>query len=439
MRILFISPADADGAQLCRVLQKEGHDVRYLILDRSRSLRKILDGVIKKVRTLEQGLKWLGGRGSSLIVFDDVGAGKLADALTCDGWSVVGSCEAADKLELSREYGEKVLLNCGLSVPYSKSFRDLSEALLFLKSNQGPWVIKQDGKAHKTLNYVGKFPDNRDTLSLLENYCHNGFCRRNLESIQIQKRLIGVEMGVARYFNGRDWVGPIEINFEHKDLFPNSSGPKTDEMGTLMWYTDDEQNKLFQETLVRLKPYLQDIGFRGDIDINCIVNEHGAFPLEITPRFGYPALQLQIELHQSPWGEFLKALADGKQYHLRWRKGYGIVVLLATPPFPYYRKGFSSFSPKGLTIHFRDGFSPRDFEHIHFAEVARKDTGEYYVCGDSGYVLLITGVGETVQKAREKVYTLFEKIVVPKKYYRDDIGVKFIREDQEKLRAWGYL
>jgi cystathionine beta-lyase family protein involved in aluminum resistance len=36
---------------------------------------------------------------------------------------------------------------------------------------------------------------------------------------------------VARFFNGNDWVGPIEINVEHKSFLNDNIGPLTAEMG----------------------------------------------------------------------------------------------------------------------------------------------------------------------------------------------------------------
>ena len=130
-------------------------------------------------------------------------------------------------------------------------------------------------------------------------------------------------------------MGPIEMNIEHKSLCAGGLGPKTYEMGTLIWYDDREDNVLFQRTLKKLGDYLKAIGFRGDIDVNCIVNENGIFPLELTARFGFPSTQLQSTLNISSWGEFLKAVSDGKRYSLRYKREYGIVVLIAVPPFPY--------------------------------------------------------------------------------------------------------
>ncbi|MDB5169711.1 MAG: hypothetical protein JWN82_107, partial [Candidatus Saccharibacteria bacterium] len=237
-----------------------------------------------------------------------------------------------------------------------------------------------------------------------------------------------------------DWVGPIEMNVEYKKFFPGDLGPNTGEMGTLAWYDDNENNKLFQETLSKLKPYLQSINFRGDMDVNCIVNENGAFPLEPTPRFGSPAVHLQSELHESPWADFLKAIADGKDYQLRWKKGYGIVLMIASGPMPYATK-IRGVSSKGLQIYF-DHVSAEEFQHLHFEEVSRYPTDQgdqYYVSDSRGFIMYVTAVEATVEAAREKVYALAKKIDIPKTFYRNDIGLSFIERDAELLKKWGYL
>ncbi|HLN18920.1 MAG TPA: phosphoribosylglycinamide synthetase C domain-containing protein, partial [Patescibacteria group bacterium] len=207
---------------------------------------------------------------------------------------------------------------------------------------------------------------------------------------------------------------------------------------------NNEKNKLYLETLAKLKPFLQKINFKGDIDINCIVNNKGAFPLEATSRFGSPAIHLHSEINRSPWGDFLKAIADGKDYKLKWKRGYGIVVVVTVPtsnPFPFTKSEVYT-SPKGMNIYFDKSLTKKDFEHIHFEDVSMKKVNgkeQYYISDDRGYVLYVTAMGKTVEEAREKAYKLIKKIHIPKMFYRNDIGLKFITEDEKKLRKWGYL
>lgn len=430
MRILFISSSDIIAGHLASVLKEEGNEVKLFIEDEDR--KRDFDGMVDKTDDWEKELDWVGKDG--LIVFDDVGHGETQDSLRARGFSVFGGSAEADRLEFDRQYAQEVLREAGLRVLETINFDSIASCKEFLKTYAGPWVIKQNGHALKGINYVSHFEDNRDSISVLDSYEKIG---GELENITLQKRAVGVEIGVGRYFNGDDWVGPIEINIEHKRMFPDDLGPNTTEMGTVAWYDDNEQGRLFQETLAKLKPFLRKIEYKGDFEINCIVNEHGIYPLEITPRFGSPIIYLHFEIHDSPWGEFLKAIADGRRFDLRWKKGYGIVLLLAVPPFPYAKK-LDTMSLEGAGVFF-DGVSAEDLKHICYEGIARTSDGSLHLSDGQGYVLYVTALSERFDEARERAYQLIRKIRVPKGFYRNDIGRKFIEKDLPKLRELGYF
>lgn len=446
MKILLISK-DGDALDLALRLKQEGHEVALAIKDRDYA--KVGDGFgLIKVNGWKAELQWVGKGG--LIIFDQNGWGKDQNELRKAGYSVLGGSAGGDKLEFNRKHAQDIFKKCGMKTVSSKHFCSADEAIKFVKRNRGRWVVKQNGHIDKCFAYAGRRTDGSDVIDLLENY--KAYNHAECASIDLQERIIGVEIGVARYFNGKDWVGPIEMNIEHKNLFPGGHGPKTPEMGTVVWYDDNEDNKLFVDTLLKLQEYLRKIDFRGDVDINCIVNENGAFPLEATPRFGYPAIFAQSILHRSPWGEFLKAVADGMVYKLKWKKGYCIVVLVATPPFPY--SGVSSkYSPEGLRIYTKQGLTEAERNCIHWSEIARIPTLEkggkggfsdnakssYVVAGNSGYVLCVTGHDKSIQKAFLQAYGLTEKLCLPRMFYRNDIGKRFIEHDRALLKTWGYV
>jgi phosphoribosylamine--glycine ligase len=209
-----------------------------------------------------------------------------------------------------------------------------------------------------------------------------------------------------------------------------------------MWFDDNEQNKLFAATIGKLTSFLQHSQFRGDIDINCIINEEGIFPLEITARFGYPALHGSCALTSSPFGDFLKTVAAGSAPNMHYHKAFGIVIQVVVPLFPY-RVVNEKYNPEGLKIYFTDSVTQEDMNHIHFNDVclrSNKDGArEYSIAASHGYVMCVTGIGNTVDAARHKAYSLIDKIVVPKMFYRNDIGMKFIERDQHMLQEWGWL
>jgi phosphoribosylamine--glycine ligase len=432
MNILFIS-SECIAGNLAVLLKKEGHDVRLHI--KNKLDRQNFDNLVEKTNNWKKGLKWVGKDG--LIIFDDVGFGKEQDSLRKRGYKVFGGCEMADKLEKDREFGQKIFKDYGLDTVELKDFTDIEDAINFIKKNPKKWVIKCNDHSSKFLTYVGEYECGKDSISVLKNYFHNKHINR--EKITLHERLEGVEMGVGRYFNGTDWVGPIEINFEHTKMFPGDVGPVTSEMGTLAWYDNNEENKLFVKVLNKLKPYLQSINFRGDFEVNCIINEKGIFPLEVTARMGTPIVHLHTELNLSPWGEFLLAIAKGEKYDLKYKKGFGIVNLIATPPFPYGKK-HSKETLYGINIYL-DRLDGKEMNSLHFEGVSMrvgKDLGQHFISSDDGYIAYATAVANTVEKAREQSLNIIRKIVIPKAFYRNDIGKDFEKRMPD-LKKWGYI
>lgn len=430
MNILFIS-GNLAGGDLAYRLKKEGNHVKLFIGDNDQ--RQNFEGMVEKIDDWKKELEWVGKKG--LIVFDETGHGKIQDELRKEGYSVIGGSYGGDKLEDFRHFGQKVFSFYGIEIVPSVSFVGAKDAIKFVQKNKGAWVIKQNGHVGKGFNYVGQLESGEDVIEVLKNYQRNN--KEDCSLIELQKKIEGIEIGVGRYFNGTDWVGPIEINLEHKNLCDGNLGPKTYEMGTVVWFDDNEKNKLFQKTLEKLKPYLQERDFRGDVDINCIVKEDKVYPLEVTARFGWPAMHLHEEFFVSPLADFFKAVADGKQYNLKFKKGFGIVVLMATPPFPYEFRA-RKFYPEGIDIFFRKKLTEDEMNHIHFEEVSHWKNN-FYISSKTGFILHVANIGKTVKEAREKVYKLVDKIVIPKVFYRTDIGLKFMEEDQKKLKKWGWI
>ena len=433
MRVLLISD-DLSALDLCRRLRDEGHDVRMTCPDPA--LKRCYRGIVPRTRDAATGLAWVGKRG--LIVFDNTGHGAWQDQLRRDGYQVVGGSAGGDRLEDDRAHAGRVMAAAGIAVLPEQTFTDIDAAVAFVQVHPGPWVVKPlgqpGGHADKAINYVGQLESGADVAEFLHRHC------RRIGPIQLQRRCDGIEIGVARHFNGHDWVGPVELNVEHKDLCTGHLGPKTWEMGTLMTFADDTQ-PLYHATLAKLRPHLTEIGFRGDIDLNCMVNAEGVFPLEFTARFGFPALQLQMALTGHRWGEFLLALARGEAAPFTpiARFGaYGVVVLVAVPPFPY--QGIFEHSARNTPLLFRAPPTPEEWARLHLEEVWHdRRSGHHRLATDSGFALHVSGTGATVEAARIAAYALIDKIVLPHRFYRTDIGAQFANTDAARLKEWGWM
>lgn len=433
MKILFISK-NLIGGDLARRLEADGNELRLFIEDNNS--RHHLDGIVTKTVDWKKDLAWV--KDGGLIIFDDIGYGEIQDDLRSQGYTVFGGSAQVEMLELDREYGQEIFRLFGLKTKSLYDFSSPEEALNFAMKNPGRWVIKQNDHISKDITYVGTHENGSDIISVLESYVEDPLIK-NL-SLSLHQFIDGVEIGVGRYFNGSDWVGPIEINIEHKKFFPGDLGPVTSEMGTLAWYSADENEYLFKNVLAPFKKFLRDHNFRGDFEINCIVNEDGVFPLEATTRLGTPIIHLHEEFHVSPWAEFLYAIASGQPFDLKWNEGFGVVILLAVPPFPYTKGVTKSLHTYNNVSIYLDSLSPEEKVHFHFEDIVYDKVKHLYkISGNDGYVGYASGVGKTVPEAQEKALDIIKKIVVPKVMYRNDIGSKFWKEDQQKLEKWGYI
>jgi phosphoribosylamine--glycine ligase len=432
MRILFISN-DLIAGNVAYLLRKEGHNVKLYIQEEGR--KNNLDNLVKKTPDWKLELGWVGKKG--LIVFDDIGYGLYQDSLRKEGYSVFGGSQKGDLLEQDRVMAQNIFSKYNIKTLPIYNFHKINQAIAFIRKNRDVWVVKQNGSASKGVNYVGHFDDSRDVIDILKTYKKNN--SHNSEAITLQKKVVGIEIAATRYFNGTDWIGPTLINIEHKKFFPGDIGPTTSEMGTLGWYDPDDNNRLFKDTLSKLEPHLKSINYRGIIDINCIVNERGTFPLEATSRIGSPIVHLQSTLNNSPWSKILSAVAGGKKIDLDYKKEIGVVVVIAIPPFPYSKK-IEEHSQINTPIYFHDSITPEQMSNIHFEEISYdKITKQYYVSDDRGYIVYVTGTGSTPEKARKMAYEIIDMIHIPKMLYRNDIGLKFINESQSRLREWGYI
>ncbi len=429
-RVLFISGELIAGDVALR-LQDEGCQVK-LFVDHPEQ-KQCLAGFVERVDDWHKELGWVGKEG--LIVFDDVGYGEIQDSLRKEGYRVFGGSAGGDRLEQDRRFAQELLADLGMMTAPNYDFATPGEAKHFIQKNPKAWVVKQN--THQSaLNYVGVLPDGRDALSILEVYEKNG-----VRNVTLQERIEGIEVSINRYFNGKDWVGPSEITIEHKSLCNDNIGPKTGEMGNLMWY-DQSEGRFFEETIGRLRPYLESVDFRGDIDLNCFIQDQKVYPIEVTARLGCPITHSQSVMHLSSWYEFLGAVADGRGCDLRHRSGYCIALTLALPPFPYEGVLAKEYSSEGLELFFRSSLSNEELKNIHFEAIEKKKSDiieRYFVTHSIGYALFVTGYGETVVDAQKNVYALAKKIVLPKVFYRTDIGSAFIETDKSLLERWGWL
>ena len=423
LKFLFVS-IDALIGDLAAAIKKEGHEVRYFIQNADQ--KDVCDGFVDKTDTWKDQVDW-----ADVVIFDDVGFGEEAERLRRAGKHVVGGSTYTDRLELDREFGQAEMKAMGITIIPRWNFVSFDEAIEFMRKNPDRYVIKPSGLAQneKELLFVGQEDDGRDVIEMLQRYKKNW--GRQIKVFQIQKFISGVEVAAGAFFNGEDFVLPINVNFEHKRMFPGEIGPSTGEMGTLMFWS--MRSPIFDATLAKMKEKLAASGYVGYIDINCIANSRGIYPLEFTARYGYPHISIAMEGVLSEWGPFLEGIAKKQKPELRTKRGFQVGVVVAVPPFPFDDpRAFKRYSENATII-----FKKPLYEGMHLGDVKVVES-DWRLAGNSGYALVVTGSGTTVDEARSVAYNRIRNIIIPNMFYRTDIGERW-GKDGDRLLMWGYL
>ena len=406
----------------------EGNNVKYSI--KTEYARDVGDGLIPKTSNWRDELSW-----ADVVVFDDTwGTGQEAQALRERGMPVIGGTPFTDKLEEVRDRGNGVMRDLGMEVVDGESFHSFDEAIEYIHKNPSQYVFKPSGEAqnYKQLLYVGKEPQGQDVIHLLKRYKNRD--RFDLNQFQLQRRVDGVEISICGFFNGQTFLEPVNYTFEHKPLFPGEVGPMTGEMGTSMFWT--EPTDLFDETLRPFEEILRTEGYHGPFDINCIVNQEHVYPLEITPRFGYPQVAIQEEGLKTNISTLLSAVARGSDPDLEVHPGFQVGARICVPPFPYDDMEVFEEQARGVPIWF-DTDEDTLPEGVHLEDMKYEDNA-YRVAGETGEIMVITGRGSSMRNAQENMYDLADRVIVPNMYYRNDIGDRWFHE-RDLLSTWNYI
>lgn len=422
-KFLFISKW-GDSLDIANAVHKEGNEVK-LYID-YKPCREIGDGFVRRVADWKKHIKW-----ADVIIFDYTGYGQIATELRNEGKLVIGGTEYADNLELDRGFGQDELKRHKVKTLPFKEFTTFHEAIAYVEAHPNSYVIKPSGETqdYKQLLFVGREEDGADVVRVLKAYEKSW--GDDMGSFQLQRRVSGVEISVAAYFNGTTFLRPINITFEHKKLFPKELGVSTGEMGTSMFWTKD--NPIFDATLLKFESTLAKDNFVGHIDINCIVNSNGIYPLEFTSRFGFPQIQIQRAGIAEPFGNFLYKVANGESFKITTKTGFQVGAFIVVPPFPYEdKKTFDLFSKDAVVVlkkEMREGLHPMHLKKVH---------NEWLITGNSGIALLVTGTGLTMRDAQRLMYNRIQNVIINNAYYRTDIGDRWF-EDSDRLWSWGLL
>jgi len=422
MRFIFVSE-QGDSLFLANHIQKAGHDVVMWIINSD--AKKIGDGIVPKTDKLDSVLK---DKDDTVVVFDMVGQGALADRLRKKGFPVVGGGVINDRLELDRNFGVEVMRAAGIATPKGKSFTSFEAARSYVKANEKAMVFKPSGNLPTQFTHVA---DSQEEMLEMLSFFEKTLPRNPHLEFLIQNKINGVELSHEAWFNGDEFIFPVNSTIERKRFLNDDLGPNIGCAHSLVWLWDDERPKIFRMTLERMKPVLRRHNYIGPLDINTIVNEEDRRPygLEWTARFGYSALQALLQLFDGDFGGFLNDLATGTASEFPSSSGFfGSALRVSVPPYPHD----SPDDFAGLPILNFD-----DTKHA-LSDVFRTGDGDYRVAGYDGVISEAIGVARSVKNSIKQSLNNAFGLQVPNAQFRTDIG-NFEDRHLKLLSDWKYF
>lgn len=424
MRVLFIE--DEGGIDVSRRAMEHGHDVRVFTRQYDDRNRPVGKGLIELVRDWRPWMRW-----ADLIFLESNNSYmREMEGWRREGCLIIGGNDESASWEIERSKGMKVFEKAGIpTLPY-REFRDYDSAIAYVKRHDRPFASKPCGKCDdKSLSYVAKSPE--DLVYRLSSW-KSKHGKPPFPFI-LQDKAEGTEFAVGAWFGPGGFAEGWEENWEHKKLMAGDLGPNTGEMGTVLRYV--KTSRLAEKVLKPLEPQLERLGYIGNIDVNCIIDEEGQpWPLEFTMRFGWPTFTIQMTLFEWDPIEFLFAFARGESTRGAYRlNDVAVGVIPVLPPFPATPKNYEDVI--GIPIfEMADDFS---FEEV---QAWRGDkSGVHAEFATAGMIIGVAcSTGETVRQASRKAYKELDQLKMPASpFWRVDIGDP-LKKSLPRLQEFGF-
>ncbi|MDR7438763.1 MAG: phosphoribosylamine--glycine ligase [Armatimonadota bacterium] len=339
----------------------------------------------------------------------------LVDVLRARGFAVFGPTQRAARIESSKSFAKELLGRYGIPQPAYQVFEDPEEAMRWVRSQDGPCVVKADGLAAGKGSLVCR--DSSEAEAAIHALMVEGRVGEAGRRVVIEEYLEGEEASALAFVSG-ERVVPMPLAQDHKRLLDGDRGPNTGGMGAVapLRLSSDLPARVVREILEPTARALCTEGtpFCGVLYAGLMLTRQGPKVLEFNARFGDPEAQALLPLLATDLGEVLLAVCEGRlgDVPVRWVEGSSCCVVLAS-------EGYPAQPVRGRRIYGLERLEGRP-EVLVFHAGTEEREGAVYTAG--GRVLSVVGLGDTLRAACEAAYRAVEEVRFEGMHFRRDIG-----------------
>jgi phosphoribosylamine--glycine ligase len=349
----------------------------------------------------------------------------LADTLRAQGKAVVGPGADGALLEGSKAFMKEVLSSAGVPSARFAAFDSLqtADALAYLETMAGPWVIKTDGLAGgKGVLVARTIEDARADVAAKLSGSAFGEAGRN---VVIEEGLEGEECSLLVLCDGTRAV-PLVPAQDFKRIGDGDTGPNTGGMGAyapMPHVGATDVARLMDTAVLPLVEELlrRGIDYRGVLYAGLMLSPEGPKVIEYNVRFGDPETQVVLPLLTSDAAELLLAVANGALDEVAppaFADAAAVCVVLASagyPESPRLGDTIEGLTPTGQSVAAVEGTTV-----FHAGTGRHSASGPFHTAG--GRVLGVTALAPTLQEARDNAYAAAAPIEWEGMQLRHDIA-----------------
>ena len=341
----------------------------------------------------------------------------LADRLRAQGKLVFGPGADGARIEGSKAFMKELLAEAGVPTARYGAFTEVGPAVDFLRSLEGPWVVKTDGLA------AGKGVLVTDSLAEAEAdvaaklsgdaFGTAGAC------VVVEEGLVGPECSLLVLCDG-ERLAPLAPAQDFKRRDDGGAGPNTGGMGSyspVPEVDDATVDALVAEAVAPLVTALRarGIDYRGVLYAGLMLTPAGPKVLEFNVRFGDPETQVVLPRYDGDLAALLAEVAAGRLVTTpRFAPDPAVCVVLASEGYPEQPRtgdrvaGLErAAAVPGVTV-------------FHAGTAHDPDSGGVVTAG--GRVLGVTALGPTLAEARDRAYAAVDAVTWPGMQFRTDIA-----------------
>ena len=331
----------------------------------------------------------------------------VADAVREAGIRVFGPSAAAAELEGSKGFTKDLCARAGIPTAGYVRVETATAALAALDRFGIPVVIKADGLA------AGKGV----TVAMSRDEAETAIRAAGDGAMVIEEFLEGEEASLFALVDGPRAVVLASAQ-DHKRVGEGDTGPNTGGMGAYSpaaVLTPALETRAMDEIVRPTAQAMADAGtpFSGLLYAGLMLTADGPKLIEYNVRFGDPECEAIMPRIIGDFAELLLAVATGAPFDppaLSEQASMTVVVAA---------KGYPDMPTKGAEV---GGIA--DAEAIEGVSIFHAGTAEREgrLVANSGRVLAVTAVGESLAEARERAYRAVERVEFADGFCRRDIG-----------------